>query len=535
MLRPEDEGELRGWRTEELEERVRQLLPQYLWIDNGANERTIYCECCRGRWREKRTKARWESIYRQGREAECPKCRGRVIAKHISRGYRGIRDDLEIVFYKRGTDDRTIVAMGAYCVRELAYTEEPWNEDAVIELRNACVIRYGVGGTRYTMVRKYNGGRMVNVELSERCGCDHLAFDANRGMLGIGRSSRDRIGLCDTLEDAIAGTPFERAWDYAYIDRAEYHHKDQICVLDMIARYPAMEYMRRAGLQEFIVQIMNHDLPKKAINLRGRTKAEVLRMTNQQLGDLKSRGIRLTPRLQKVYRTCNRYGVRIKPEDALAISTKSYEADQLSNAIVLFPEKMRSRLMKYIARQVKQGIAVRDMLDYWAQCRVLGANVADEQTGMPKDFPAAHQRATERIEIQKSTVYDAQIQAQYDRLNRLYGFSFGGITLRPAADGAEVIREGEALRHCVGRYVKNYAEGRTAIFVLRRDIEPEAPWRTVEIDAKGNVVQDRGYHNDYGAGTGSMWTAAYQRMLALFWSAWAERNEGKDGKAWKTA
>ena len=30
MLRPEDEGELRGWRTEDLEERVRQLLPQYL-------------------------------------------------------------------------------------------------------------------------------------------------------------------------------------------------------------------------------------------------------------------------------------------------------------------------------------------------------------------------------------------------------------------------------------------------------------------------------------------------------------------------
>ena len=121
---------------------------------------------------------------------------------------------------------------------------------------------------------------------------------------------------------------------------------------------------------------------------------------------------------------------------------------------------------------------------------------------------------------------DELIEKQYKRLLREYGFSFGGLTLRPAKDGDEVRAEGKALHHCVGTYVNSYAEGRTVICVLRRDVEPDRPWRTVEINTAGGLVQDRGYHNDTMLGTPL--TKAYKAMLDLFWEAWRERKQMKE-------
>ena len=181
-----------------------------------------------------------------------------------------------------------------------------------------------------------------------------------------------------------------------------------------------------------------------------------------------------------------------------------------------------------------------DFRDYWNLCERFGEDLNDDAIAFPSNVheAEARMRARERREneILRETAdkrtkqkQDDMIAKQYRRLMREYGFSFGGLTLRPARDGDEVRNEGKALHHCVGGYVNSYAEGRTIICVLRRDVEPAAPWRTVEISPTGRMVQDRGYHNDTTLGTPL--TKEYSAMLALFWEAWGERHNKTEAKS----
>lgn len=66
--------------------------------------------------------------------------------------------------------------------------------------------------------------------------------------------------------------------------------------------------------------------------------------------------------------------------------------------------------------------------------------------------------------------------------------------IRPARRQKELSDEGAALRHCVGGYIQRMAEGKTAIFFIRRTDAPELPFFTLELQDK-RVVQCRTEQN----------------------------------------
>ena len=58
----------------------------------------------------------------------------------------------------------------------------------------------------------------------------------------------------------------------------------------------------------------------------------------------------------------------------------------------------------------------------------------------------------------------------------------------------ELTAEGKDLHHCVGGYIRDMAEGETAIFFLRKANEPDKPFYTLELQKK-RVIQCRTEHN----------------------------------------
>ena len=60
--------------------------------------------------------------------------------------------------------------------------------------------------------------------------------------------------------------------------------------------------------------------------------------------------------------------------------------------------------------------------------------------------------------------------------------------------GMELTAEGKALHHCVGGYIRDMAEEKTAIFFLRKVSEPDKPFYTLELQKK-RVIQCRTEHN----------------------------------------
>ena len=60
----------------------------------------------------------------------------------------------------------------------------------------------------------------------------------------------------------------------------------------------------------------------------------------------------------------------------------------------------------------------------------------------------------------------------------------------------ELVREGEALHHCVGTYLESYAKGSTNIVFLRHREHLDQPLLTVEIDNDGFMKQCYGFDDD---------------------------------------
>lgn len=510
-------------------------MPYYLWIDDHFSDeiqmwdtgearpaRRFHCEACDMDRVEERKGSRWKTTYRQNEKASCPMCGAAVTVKHMGRGFSGLRHQLDAVIYGPSmTDPAGIVAYAAHLERDYGNADirAPWELETEVQIRGIAVLIYGKGAWRFDRkVAEWDSmvpGRYRWQEARTLNAMNFGSYSFN--------NRPERVVLTETLEWAIEGTPFERVWDDCYM--LNYELQDGLRALSMIAKYPCIEYMTKLGWSDFLVDYLRGRLPSGIINWRGRDMAGVLRLKKSRLAELKGQRIGVTPQIVATLQWADANGIRCGARVALGVGRAIFPEGRhakkrLREVVTLLPRGKWAQALKYIARQSDRAI-LSDFEDYWKAERALGADLALDAVAFPRDFGAAHDRATHRRKFLSAQEFDAAIKRRRKKLEKQYGFQFGGLILRPAASGAEVIREGETLQHCVGGYVKSYAEGRTSIFVLRRLVEPDRPWRTVEIANDGHVVQDRGYKNDWGPG--NEMSDEYRAALDLFWEAWRER------------
>lgn len=523
--------------TPEITEQIRMEMPAYLWIynwDDGCT-RTVICDGCHDRWTETKERRRWPVSRKQGEQTTCPRCGGNVTAKHLSRG-GAIHDRLDVVWYqKSAVEPGTVVAVAAHCTRDTYASESaaPWNEEINVSVRGAAVFRCGNGWTRWQKRSIWESGSCYGFNHREEWkptkNMGNMAF-------GYGATIFSRIPramLADTFEQAIRDTPFEEIWssDYEMLHRG----KDGVEAMCMIAQYPCIEYMTKLGMTDLLGAKLEGSLPNGTVNWRGGSIEKVLKLPRQRWGELKAAKITLDVRLLIVLQTLETEKLHCRPEDAQLIARLTGTAPlngvrrQLTDVLAPHCRNRRKKALKYIVRTARAETArgnrlrLSDFTDYWEQCGVLGANLNDDAAAFPAAFAEAHDRTTARIRTAADAKLSGRIEDRVTEWQDKFGFSFGGLTLRPARDAAEVIREGEVLNHCVGGYVRRYAEGHTVICVLRRDVEPDAPWRTVEITPYGHVIQDRGYKNDMVSLGAIPLEGHYREALDLFWQAWKER------------
>ncbi len=142
---------------------------------------------------------------------------------------------------------------------------------------------------------------------------------------------------------------------------------------------------------------------------------------------------------------------------------------------------------------------VTTLLDYWRACRTLGRNLDDNQVRFPRNLLEAHDAAFEQQRVMENEVLAKSLVSRF-RIRRRqlakYIFAADGLKIVPAGSERELQREGDLLHHCVGSYAARHAKGGTAIFFIRRTVEPWTPYYTLELDEKTLTVrQNRGLRN----------------------------------------
>ncbi len=190
----------------------------------------------------------------------------------------------------------------------------------------------------------------------------------------------------------------------------------------------------------------------------------------------------------------------IKPED-IAVLRKACGGDWYDVRPVLERGANIMRAARYIAKQKRKFgdpqklIDCRYLADYWDMAAANGDDLTDDKIRYPHKLTSAHDNAMALKEEKESAAMQEKFDKRYKELEK-YCYSSGGLLIHPARSQREMIMEGKQLDHCIGRYADSHAEGRTSIFFIRRESEPETPFYTLEFDVKAlKVRQNRGYKN----------------------------------------
>lgn len=159
------------------------------------------------------------------------------------------------------------------------------------------------------------------------------------------------------------------------------------------------------------------------------------------------------------------------------------------------------RVLNYLQKQALLSVpSARSLInahylrDYWDMANKVYGNV-DLSVLYPKSLTVAHDDMVRRVSEKENADINARIVLQLAYLNTLsWEDDELRLFIRPAQSHGELILEGQNLNHCVARYGKSYAEGRTSIFFIRHTDDPDTSFYTLEYK-DGAVVQNRGKYN----------------------------------------
>lgn len=549
------------------EERILQAAPHYLWFWTEGRKKTGYCTACGesgipgGAAAPMKLFQEADRALRQEREdlglsaslprdmidklgtrkipselradwkhlhyGACPRC-GAVVQYRSEALRRAHMIDTVILsqYARSSCDPDTIVMMlwqGAllWC-RWNPYTEKSPEMD--LRLREVCLMKKGTAGIRYTTPARWTADvpsgsdRACNFRVV--CGWERKK-ECISGFWPAEEAfpfEKSRVtGAADLLSVniAFAGT---HVAEIALKVRGESNlggYYDQISLYNAILRYPCIEYLARMGCAPLAGKIVD----RKAghlLNLRGKNAQAVLKLDGNTLGWIKGKKIPLDTTLLSLLQLRTRMGLRLSCDALLAMQkdpSYGWDSDFIKGMAAELPRDKLEKALRYVCRR---GIASWDYLDHLRLMRELNMDFNDDSMTMPRDFPEIHARLAARVEARLNADKDKKLRRRVGRLGA-YWFSALGWTIRPMLSAEEVVREGTALRHCVGSYVERYAAGGTILLCLRADDALDTPLYTVEYSTAGKRVQVRGYKNGMQEGWHNGVRMADEEKLELFW------------------
>lgn len=153
-------------------------------------------------------------------------------------------------------------------------------------------------------------------------------------------------------------------------------------------------------------------------------------------------------------------------------------------------------IYKYIDYTDKQKISNRLYLDYLNACNYLGLDMSEEKNCFPHDFKHWHDVRIDEYATAKALKDAEERKELYEKFSKVaekYSKlcnENGAYVIVIAHSPAELINEGEILKHCVGRmgYEQKFIREESLIFFVRTKDNPTEPYVTVEYSLKSKKV-----------------------------------------------
>lgn len=288
--------------------------------------------------------------------------------------------------------------------------------------------------------------------------------------------------------------------EYKYSAVMEYSYVDVFKYLRLYKQYPQAELLVKFGLSYFATskQILQKTAADKSfrkwlINNRAEIRSSELYVSTLLLAYKTGKSLRETQQFEV-------FKKRIASEQ----SYKPLRIDFKNNL---------ERLFNYIK---KNKIDLHSYKDYYDACVYLKLDMSADKNLLPHDFKHWHDERIEqyrtlwyaelakrhkeqlaRIEKERSKAV-AKFKAISKKYSPLTGCTQNGLIIIIASTPADLVKEGQALNHCVGgmNYTTKMADGESLIFFVRNAATPDIPFVTLEYSVKRKeVLQCYAYDN----------------------------------------
>lgn len=167
-----------------------------------------------------------------------------------------------------------------------------------------------------------------------------------------------------------------------------------------------------------------------------------------------------------------------------------------------YGEEDPEKLIRYMKKQDLRPAEIRILLDARNAARDLaGGRPLTQEELWPRNLQAAHDRFTrmriESIDRKKVEQYQKGFDSVIDKYGQLQ-WTDGELCIVLPKSHAELVQEGNILRHCVGGYSDRHIAGSDTIFFVRHYRRPERSYYTLDINMtdRPHRVQLHGYGNE---------------------------------------
>lgn len=444
---------------------------RYIFVKrSGSGKQYGYCTHCKQTYPTK--------DYTHNSFVTCEKCDSKCMVKSSGRGRKYLLDTGYFVWYERSVKDKnTITARGIYVRRD--YSGDYKKVETTFRVTAMYLFEQG----KSTMIQNYywneNSWELKKSIISEsgttmqniRCFCSH-----------------------DSIKNAVKGTLFQ------YSTWEKYLEGDMLKFFDLAAKYPCIEYLTKLGLSEVVRAKLYGFRTYGAINWRGKTIEKVLKLSKQEIKEIKDKDMSLSTLTLYFLQQSKKDGSKLSINESQELSRLIRNEEDVVKQINQYTSLRK--IYQYIKKQFYRkntnhyyaGYQVLTAWrDYLRDCQKLEMDTSEESILFPTYLYKAHQKTIEKVKYQEDQKLNTQLQKVLKKL-RKYQFEYNGLLIRPVQSIKELNEEGNALKHCVGGYANSYVKGETSLFVIRKVSQPDMPFYTAEIK-NNRITQAYGFRN----------------------------------------
>ncbi|URZ04098.1 PcfJ domain-containing protein [Clostridium felsineum] len=309
------------------------------------------------------------------------------------------------------------------------------------------------------------------------------------------------------LDDALSDT----IWKYSEIKHfatiEQGYTFPVYSYLGLYMKYPFIEQLMKLNLVHLVKDILSYYYyygrccfgEDYVFNFNEKNIKDIIKIDRKFLRLLQelNAGINELKVIQEVFKA----KVNITNEKILYIAAKFYNPKDIFNFSKKYSITIH-RIIKYISSQMfnydkhlKENDVFSDWEDYLNNCMLLKYDINKDSVIFPRNLKQKHDDIYKLIKNNKRELYDKAIKEMYNELLERFKWSFGRYIIIPPKNADELVKEGNALNHCVAtNYMSLMARRKTVILFLRNKDKIDTPFYTIEVK-DNEIKQCRGKRN----------------------------------------